>query len=116
MSASVSCPGAVSPPVAGAQYVANAPTFPARTRDISSHALGSSSMTRTVPAALPWTTGIRLLKSAEAGRRFDAERRWTLEKNLTALFDELKRKFPVRILDPELKNVQLPALPEPSSL
>jgi parvulin-like peptidyl-prolyl isomerase len=45
--------------------------------------------------------------------RLDNERRVRLEHNVQTVFDRMKERYPVRILDPELRAVALPPLPEP---
>jgi parvulin-like peptidyl-prolyl isomerase len=45
-----------------------------------------------------------------------AERRLGLERNLQVYFEELKRRYPVRILDRELRDTSLPELPKSASL
>lgn len=40
------------------------------------------------------------------------ERRMQLERNLLRVYDEFKRRYPVRILDPEMRSTELPPLPK----
>jgi parvulin-like peptidyl-prolyl isomerase len=62
---------------------------------------------------------VRLLSRREpdpvqlAGR-VESERRLELERKLQTVFDRLKQRFTVRILDRELRATPLPPLPEPS--
>jgi parvulin-like peptidyl-prolyl isomerase len=42
----------------------------------------------------------------------DNERRIQLERNLLRVYDEFKRRHPVRIIDPELRATDLPPLPD----
>lgn len=41
----------------------------------------------------------------------DNDRRMQLERNLLKVYDEFKRRYPVRILDPEMRSTELPTLP-----
>jgi peptidyl-prolyl cis-trans isomerase D len=45
-------------------------------------------------------------------KRVETERRIALERNLKLAFEKLKQRFPVRILDRELRATPLPELPE----
>lgn len=64
-------------------------------------------------------TGILRLRTSEIHRpdpaalttRVESERRMETERTLGAYFEELKKLYPVRILDPGLRNMALPAPP-----
>ncbi len=49
---------------------------------------------------------------AQLAARLEDERRRTEARQLESYFDGLKRRFPVRILDPDLKMVDLPPIPD----
>jgi hypothetical protein len=53
--------------------------------------------------------------ASELASRMETERGMALDRALLDFFEDLKRRFPVRILDPRLRDVVLPAPPEPSS-
>jgi hypothetical protein len=48
--------------------------------------------------------------------RMESERRGRVEHGLYGFYEELKHRYPVRILDPELRGVTVPPPPEPTSL
>ena len=47
---------------------------------------------------------------AELAARFETDYRNEMERNFRSVFDRIRRNFPVVILDPDLKLVELPAL------
>ncbi len=51
----------------------------------------------------------------ELANRAESDRRIVLERNLYDYYEELKRRFPVRILDAALRELDLPPPPEPRS-
>jgi len=48
--------------------------------------------------------------AATVGARFESDYRIQLERNFRSVFDKMRRYFPVEILDPDLKLVDLPSL------
>jgi hypothetical protein len=50
----------------------------------------------------------------ELTNRLESERRIATERRLQATFEKLKQRYPVRILDPELRATALPPLPDES--
>jgi hypothetical protein len=61
---------------------------------------------------------IRLVEKHEPGAtelaaRIERERRLVYEHHLFEFFEDLKRRFPVRILDPRLREINLPPPPVP---
>ncbi len=60
---------------------------------------------------------VRLLErrqpnAVELRPRIEQERRLELERRMRKVYEGLARRHPIRILDPELRGVSLPALPE----
>lgn len=51
----------------------------------------------------------------EVANRVEMERRMAFERGMYEYYEGLKRRYPVRILDPEMRDVALPAPPEPKS-
>ena len=47
---------------------------------------------------------------AMLGARFENDYRSELERNFRSVFDKMRRYFPVEILDPDLRLVDLPSL------
>ena len=94
-------------------------------REIDSLAFGSE---RRAPALAPGQTAgwidlangsvrVRLDERippdpVETANAIENERRIGLERNLQAVFDKLKTRYPVRILDAELRATALPPLPD----
>jgi parvulin-like peptidyl-prolyl isomerase len=63
---------------------------------------------------------MRVLERAEANAtqvaaRVESEHRLAEARLLAGYFEQLKKRFPVRILDPEMRAVELPPIPEESS-
>jgi hypothetical protein len=50
----------------------------------------------------------------ELANRAANETRVALERNQRKAYDKLRQRFPVEILDPQLRVVELPELPDPS--
>jgi hypothetical protein len=48
----------------------------------------------------------------QSASRFEIETRAALERNLRTAYEKLKQRFPVEILDPELRHTELPPIPE----
>jgi parvulin-like peptidyl-prolyl isomerase len=54
-------------------------------------------------------------RASELDARYQAERRLALEHRWADFYEDLKRRYPVRILDPSLRGISLPPLPETAS-
>ena len=53
---------------------------------------------------------------SQLAARLESERRTVLENHLFDYYEKLKHRYPVRILDPDLRGVALPPLPTPLTL